>query len=133
MRQELKDKLVEDYWFMKNVSLGIGDGWFSILDNLCKELIPIISENFKVAQIKEKFGGLRFYYDLKDYNQLDVLYSSHVSIDNIRNKINNLIAKAEADSFETCEVCGDPANLDKSRFWIKSLCDFHKAERENGR
>lgn len=133
MRQELKDKLVENYSFMKNVSLGIGDGWFSILDNLCKEIDPLVSENFKVTQIKEKFGGLRFYYDLEDYHHFDILYSSHISFDNIRNKINKLIAKAEADSFETCEICGDPASLDKSSFWVKSLCEFHKLERENGR
>lgn len=133
MRQELKDQLVTNYWFMKNVSLGIGDGWFSILDNLCKDILPLVSENFKVAQIKEKFGGLRFYYDLEDYHHLDICYTSHVSFDDIRQKINVIVAKAEADSFETCEICGDPASLDKSRFWIKSLCEFHKLERENGR
>jgi hypothetical protein len=45
-----------------------GDGWFDILWRLCKDLEPLGTEfeaaggpKFEVRQVKEKFGGLRFY------------------------------------------------------------------------
>lgn len=133
MRSELKEQLAKEYFFLKDVSLGIGSGWFSLLNDLCQELLAFVPAEFKVTQIKEKFGGLRFYYELKDYNHYDITYSSHISHENYRQKINILVAKAEALSYETCEVCGDPASLDRSSFWIKSLCEFHKLERSNGR
>jgi len=52
------------------VGFGIccGDGWKSILETLCKRLTYIADNKGIVcvaAQIKEKFAGLRFYYDVE--------------------------------------------------------------------
>ncbi len=132
MRPEQKEHLTKEYFFLKDISIGVGSGWFSILDDLCKELLTFVPAEFKVTQIKEKFGGLRFYYELKDHNHYDITYSSHISYEDFRQKVNGLIAKAESLSYETCELCGDPASLDKSSFWMKSLCEFHKLERREG-
>ena len=96
------------------------EGWWPILTNLCaniqhhldwknkqSEVVPQVT----VAQIKEKFGGLRFYYDGGD--------------DTIR----GMVTMAEAWAGKTCETCGKPG---KSREggWIKTLCDEHEAERQ---
>jgi len=43
-----------------------GDGWYAILDALCGELDGVAKNyglRIEASQVKEKFGGLRFYYD----------------------------------------------------------------------
>ena len=44
-----------------------GNGWFRLLDDMCYDLTHTIGEqDVKVIanQVKEKFGGLRFYYTI---------------------------------------------------------------------
>lgn len=58
-----------------------------------------------VLQVKEKFGGLRFYIGGGDKH------------------INDLISKAEKESFEICEYCGSIDDVKQTRGgWIKTLC-----------
>lgn len=63
------------------------------------------------VQVKEKFGGLRFYYDGGD------------------EYISGLSSMAESMSYVTCEVCGS-AGKPNSGGWIKTLCDAHKREND---
>ncbi|RLD64344.1 MAG: hypothetical protein DRJ01_01115 [Bacteroidetes bacterium] len=81
-----------------------GDGWFDIIWDLCEKIEPLVDEEFNVFQVKEKFGGLRFYVD----GSSDIVY--------------DLITEAEDKAEVTCEVCGKPG---KSRGggWIRTLCD----------
>ena len=80
MNKELELKLVEKYPIifsqyggdMRNTCMAWGmtcsDGWYNLIDELCKDITTIIGDkNIKVvaAQVKEKFGGLRFYYDIE--------------------------------------------------------------------
>jgi hypothetical protein len=97
-----------------------GEGWWPILTNLCaniqhhldwknkqSEVVPQVV----VAQIKEKFGGLRFYYDGGD------------------DEISGMVRMAEAWAGNTCETCGKPGYQRKGG-WIKTLCDYHETERQ---
>jgi hypothetical protein len=97
-----------------------GEGWWPILTNLCaniqhhldwknkhSEVVPQVV----VAQIKEKFGGLRFYYDGGD------------------DYIRGLVSMAETWAGNTCETCGN-VGISRSGGWIKTLCDAHEAERQ---
>lgn len=82
-----------------------GKGWY----NLIAELIDKIAEldNLKlvrVQQIKEKFGGLRFY------------------ISNGTDEIYKLIDEYEDKSYKTCEGCGAPSTK-KTSGWICYLCN----------
>lgn len=79
MRKELEQRLVERYptWFnttgdIRHTLMPRGfthdDGWFDILWRLCGDLEPLVAQfeketglHFEVLQVKEKFGGLRFY------------------------------------------------------------------------
>lgn len=93
-----------------------GDGWYQILDSLCGQIQSHIDwrnkgEN-KVAQVvatqvKEKFGGLRFYYNGGD----DV--------------IDGMVRMAESWASVTCEECGAPATT-RQGGWIRTLCDAHE-------
>lgn len=51
-------------------------------------------ETFRFDQIKEKFGGLRIYYDGLEYNSKDEMY------------LRGLAAFAESMSYKVCELCG---------------------------
>lgn len=67
---------------------------------------------FKAAQIKEKFGTLRFYHDGGD------------------SFINGVISSAQNSSAMTCEVCGSKGKL-RHGGWIRTLCDQHAQEAHN--
>lgn len=61
------------------------------------------------VQIKEKFGGLRFYYDGGD----DFIHA--------------IVQMAELMSERTCEVCGDKGKL-YQKGWHRTLCKMHAEE-----
>jgi len=86
------------------------DGWFDIIFDLCNKITPLAAEikEFQVIQIKEKFGGLRFYV-------------SHGN-----EEIHTIIQDAEELSFKICEICGEPGTLRGG--WLKTLCDKHHNE-----
>lgn len=101
-------------------------GWWPILESLCSQIQHHIDWKNKqkeeynkgdgctqvvVAQIKEKFGGLRFYYDGGD------------------DMIHGMVYMAESWASRHCEVCGKPGES-RSKGWIKTLCDEHHEERE---
>ncbi len=101
----------------------VDKGWWPIIERLCAniqrridfwnknhEKHPII-EQVVVSQIKEKFGGLRFYYDGGD------------------EYIRGMVTMAEEWADRTCETCGN-AGQSRKTGWIKTLCDEHAAERE---
>ena len=62
-----------------------------------------------VEQIKEKFGGLRFYYQGGD---------EHIS---------GMVTMAEVWAGRSCETCGN-VGLRRSGGWVRTLCDIHEAE-----
>ena len=99
----------------------IGEGWWPIIESLCaniqshtdwwnknRESRPVV-EQVVVAQIKEKFGGLRFYYDGGD------------------DQISGMVRMAEAWASHACEECGAPGTAG-GKGWIKTLCPTHRAE-----
>lgn len=100
-----------------------GDGWYPLLDRLCgiiqhhcdnpaREKDPatglytiIIPRTQVVAlQVKEKFGGLRFYVSGAD----DYLWGA--------------IAMAENMSYSVCEECGTTKGVTTEGSWVRSLC-----------
>ena len=103
-----------------------GYGWWPVLDKLCaditKELekIPEDKREFQVAQIKEKFGGLRFYVDWSVQKSLD------------EDPIYALIHKAEEECYKICEDCGAPGKIRKIG-WMKTRCNKCQHEWEEER
>lgn len=113
-----------------------GDGWYQILDSLCAQIQHHIDWSHKnmqwdmdwnqkhpeeqreirqpvdqvvATQIKEKFGGLRFYYDGGD------------------DAISGMVRMAESWAAHTCEICGAPGKL-RGRGWMYTACDQHARE-----
>ncbi|MEK7197881.1 MAG: hypothetical protein AAB648_00250 [Patescibacteria group bacterium] len=85
-----------------------GDGWFELINELCKKLKALDLKDFRVLQVKEKFGGLRFYVNGVELDKADETYQ--------------LIDEAEAKSLTICEKCGKPGKSNEIG-WIRTLCD----------
>lgn len=81
-------------------------GWYPLIKNLIDELINLGWDK-QVTQVKEKFGGLRFYIN----GGSDEMY--------------NKITEAEKLSHETCELCGKKGELRTKIRWFTTLCDEH--------
>jgi len=95
-------------------------GWYELLDKLMSDLECRIAESdekvvLKVRQIKEKFGGLRFYADVECSKEMGEALAL-------------LIREAEAKSYSICEVCGSEGRLRRERVWMRTLCDLHDRE-----
>lgn len=72
-----------------------------------KRPVPEPIQQVVAIQVKEKFGGLRFYYSGGD------------------DYIDGVVAMAESMSYRTCEVCGTPGTSPEG-VWIRTLCEEHK-------
>ena len=124
-------KIRDDYWF-ENLKkeypellsgvhyASIGKGWNELVSNLCDKIAQY-QKNVKdpsfedpvVMQIKEKFGGLRFYvYGGDDY-------------------IQGMIDFAECISYSICEDCSQPGKP-RHEGWVRTLCDACFEEEDNG-
>ena len=124
MRAELQKQLVEKYpEFFEYLKTYDGplmpmvfgfehdDGWYDLLDKLMGDIMSHykqLPEDKKwplaLHQVKEKFGGLCFYLGGAD----DYVW--------------DLVAKAEQDSYNVCEVCGSRENIGYTRGWIQTVC-----------
>jgi hypothetical protein len=127
MKKELDDKLVESFpnlYADRHASMqetcmcwGFpGDGWFDLIFELSKKLELMIlllpeeqRKEMKASQVKEKFGGLRFYMTL--YNE----------------EFEALIREAQSKSFHICEECGKPGQLIRAG-WLYVSCKEHAKE-----
>lgn len=96
------------------------DGWFELIKRLCEDIeIELnkkeninLKKSFEVVQVKEKFGGLRFYTGPT------------------KDKIFKLIDKAEEESYHICEECGKKGVLRNVNNWYLTLCLKHYKERK---
>lgn len=116
-----------------------GDGWFNIIDKLCANIQHHIDWTVKqrswdtqwneehpdekrkvtkavpqveVVQVKEKFGGLRFYYHGGD------------------ERIRGMVQLAESLSYTACEICGSTAKPNSSGY-IQTLCETHRNKKDS--
>ncbi len=102
-----------DKCFYSYEAFGIecGKGWYDLLDKLCtkieKELDKdeSLKKDFLVTQIKEKFGGLRFY------------------VGSATDKIFKIIDKYENKSYKVCENCGKKGKNRSLRGWTVTICN----------
>lgn len=91
-------------------------GWYPIIKKLIIDLIEFGWDK-QTCQVKEKFGGLRFY------------------INRGSDEIFDRISEAEKESYTICEITGKPGQLRTDIGWVRTLCDeeYEKVKtRKNG-
>jgi hypothetical protein len=121
--EEFEKRMIEAYPKMFAEPYGgfaVGPGWWPILESLCGQIqhhldwknkkLEVVAQ-VTVDQIKEKFGGLRFYYSGGD------------------DEISGMVSMAESWAAHSCETCGAPGER-RDGGWIKTLCDHHETERQ---
>ena len=89
-------------------------GWHGIL----KKTFAKFSDDVKILQVKEKFGGLRLYINSPNAKDHDV------------------VRKAESMCWYVCERCGTTLDVttepNPGRYWVKTLCGSCRAEEIDG-
>lgn len=90
----------------------ISSGWNQLVKDLIGDLIEL-GWNKEVCQVKEKFGGLRFY------------------INESSEEVFRRIREAEEKSYTVCEVTGEPGKLRNDIGWWRTLSDEEYSKIKN--
>ena len=124
MNEKLDKKLVEKYpkifadrhADMKTTAMcwGFehGDGWYWLIDKMCESIQGYMDSNphlnihqVVAVQVKEKFAGLRFYYQGGD------------------DRIEGIVQFAEHLSYYICEYCGSTEDIGCTQGWFSTCCE----------
>jgi hypothetical protein len=117
MFEEFKQKFPA--LFEKLDYMNLPEGWKDLVNDLCMDIIKCETlyqipqyEPVVFSQVKEKYGGLRVYYEggfINDEPVYPILYT---------------IRKYENMSLKTCSICGtkDNSKLQAIRGWILTCC-----------
>lgn len=124
MKKELEEKLYVKYpnLFKQRIfppiqssmywGICCGDGWYDLLDKLCK-YINKNDNTIEIVQVKEKFGGLRVY------------------VNHAKNETLDKLEEFERLSYKICEECGSTENVKQTTFgWTQTLCKKCIAKKE---
>ena len=104
--EALKNKFLPNYY----KSVDVDEGWYQIVVD-CNNLLTEIDPDYQIAQIKQKFGGLRYYFQPSDVNNGELYV-----------KMNAVVLAYEKIASITCEATGKPGVLMKSKGgWVKTL------------
>jgi hypothetical protein len=90
---------------LDEILLDVRPGWHPLITTLVEDLEKLGWDG-QVCQVKEKFGGLRFYIGAES--------------DEIHLRIN----EAEKQSYKICEMCGKPGSIVKMG-WLTTRCPEH--------
>ena len=86
-------------------------GWWPKIEKLDKQLTYLFPD-YKIGQIKEKFGTLRFYADVPSEDEMKQSIAQ------------SLMRAVESSTYSTCMECGQYGELRDSG-WVRVLCDEH--------
>ena len=96
----------------------VGDGWQKIVMET-DEMLAFIDPEYKICQVKEKFGELRYYFE------------TNIEYDTVQRRMMDAIVRsAESRSRHMCEQCGKFGELRTNHAWIVTLCNTCEEARE---
>lgn len=108
------------------IALGhTGPGWLHIIERLDDRLSEI-DPNYDIDQIKQKFGGLRYYFgtNQRGWEKLRLLGKwGYQNKCRRQNKMYELVEQAMHEAWRTCECCGTTDSVTTNpRGCIQTLC-----------
>jgi hypothetical protein len=102
--EKLKEKIAPGWMQV----IQVDEGWYQLVVDCDREL-SLFDPRYKILQIKEKFGGLRYYV-----KPSETCYEPR--------RLHDVISKYEEIAAKTCEATGKPGVLMKSiGGWYKTL------------
>lgn len=123
-REAFKERMRE----MASISCGVGEGWWEPIEHGVY-LLDKVYPGWTLSQIKEKFGGLRFYAeapafrDQKPGDKQDEIWYDQWR-DRYYANFQAICDAIEGACHDLCEVCGDPGELVGDGF-VHTLCEEH--------
>jgi len=101
--EDIKNRMTHDNYLP-------GNGWHDLIIDLHKKLV-MLDPDYKIIQIKEKFGSLRYYY------------TTEVTQSAVKEAMQRYVAQAETLSKNICESCGGKSEIRKTKSgWLKAFC-----------
>ncbi|RVH69217.1 hypothetical protein CN198_14250 [Sinorhizobium meliloti] len=90
--------------------------WVELLDDFFAVVDRVLPAEaaFQLLQVKEKFGGLRIYYDIDG-----------AVPDAVSNEIKEANLRAEARSEHICETCGKRGRMSNRGGYYTTICEEH--------
>lgn len=88
--EKIRQKIVPEYGQL----ISVDEGWYQLVIN-CDAELSALDANYKIYQIKEKFGGLRYYFE-----------PSQSTKDYVVNKMADVVRIYEDMSYNVCEATG---------------------------
>jgi hypothetical protein len=112
MTPEQEARLKKEYpaLFPQDLCFEIGAGWADLVERIARELREV-GIGVRAEQVKEKFGGLRFYIAYLDERP------DREAVD----RVGQVIRRAEDESFTICEDCGAAGKLG-GHGWVRTSC-----------
>lgn len=98
-----------------------GAGWDKLLHKMFTRLIELgwKNEEFKVSQVKEKFGELRVYFSRRT----------------LPPTMKAVVDEAELESRTTCDICGEAGKMTTDLKciggWMRTRCEKHPNTRDD--
>jgi len=104
--EKIRDKILPS--FGKYIS--VDEGWYQIVVD-CDDELSVLDPDYKVIQIKQKFGILRYYFQPSVPANKDLTDAMHA-----------VVRKYLIESSKTCEATGKPGVLMSSpRGYLRTL------------
>ena len=103
-----REPITDAYYFE------VEQGWYPLIKDLITDLINL-GWNKEITQVKEKWGGLRFY------------------INDGSDEVFNRIHKAEKESLTICEITGKVGELRTDIPWFRTLSDEEYLKLKNNK
>jgi hypothetical protein len=106
---EKYEEITKKYENILSCPIECNYGWLDIINYACRHIssrvVKMNYTDFKIIQIKEKFGSLRMYTASSD------------------DYINGIVAMATSMSICVCEVCGNKGSTRTDKPWVRTLCN----------
>ncbi len=102
----------------------VGEGWAPLIERFYAEAAKL-ETTIAVAQVKEKFGALRIYFDAVQFD-LGPNEGDEVELFIDAKEVNDLykfVEALESSSMVTCEACGNVGKLRDRRGWYVTMCN----------
>lgn len=108
--QEIAERISPSY----GQSIDVDEGWYPIVIS-CYEKLCEIDPDHAIFQVKEKFGGLRYYF------------STTLGGDAL-GKMSKIVADHEEIAAKTCEITGKPGVLMQKNGLYKTLSEEFQSQ-----
>jgi len=99
-----------------------GSGWFPLIERIDAYIVASYP-SYRIEQIKEKYGGLRYYWEPD--SDAGIANKSEKEISKLA-AVRDGVVRIESEAMDICEICGQPGENDSTNGWYATRCPEHR-------